>query len=227
MKSYLIIFALCISSIVVAAQMPSDSTTFLLPDGTVLKSEKLDSLTKAWGRVLFVHSKEDDARGIIHLERITDEIRRQLEDEDSKRKKAIASMLNKPAPAFEAKDLKGNNWSLNNLRGKIVVLNFWFTSCTPCIREMPELNMLVSEYEGKDVIFLGLTYNNADQVKSFLERRSFSYTVVPDSHEIDKIYQVSSWPTSIVIDRKGYVKMIVNSHPKIREELDAAIKSIK
>ena len=235
LKSCLIIVALNISWMCAMAQVSSDTTRsttqiiYLLPDGRVLANEKLDSLTKAWGkdRTRFRHNAEDDAKGIMHLVRLTDQMLQQLEEENNKSRKTVAAMLNKPAPDFELTDLQGNRWSLKDLRGKILVLNFWFASCAPCIKEMPELNELVRINDGKDVIFLALTFNNAEQVKTFLKKRIFNYHLIPNSHEVDKKYQVSSWPTSIIIDKNGHVKKVMNSSPKIREELEAVIVSLK
>ncbi len=207
----------------------SKQTTFLLPDGSVLAPGKLDSLNKAWGadRVMHMHNKEDDEKDIVRLVRMTDEMKQQLENQHNKIEKNFEAMLNKPAPDFELNDLQGNRWSSKELRGKIVVLNFWFTSCPPCVAEMPELNKLVQKYGNENVVFLGLTYNNAAQVNTFLQKRTFSYTQLPNSHEVDTKYQVSSWPTSFVIDKKGTVKKIIGSSPKIREELEAVIDSLQ
>jgi len=49
----------------------------------------------------------------------------------------------KPVTNFEFKDMNGNLYTLASLKGKVVVLNFWFSTCVPCIEEVPELNMLV------------------------------------------------------------------------------------
>ena len=231
-NAFLVACGFGVFSMHAAAQAYSDTTKskeiiYLLPDGSILEAKKLDSLEKAWGKVLFAHTKEDDEKGIVRLEKESDEIRQRLEDELARRKKAIASMLDKPAPDFELTDMQGNLWTLKKLRGKVVILNFWFTSCGPCIKEMPELNKLVQEYKDSNIVFLALTYNNAEQVKAFLAKRPFNYTQLPNSSELDKKYQISSWPTSMVIDKKGRVKMVVNSSPQIREELGAAINSVK
>ncbi|MCF0039728.1 peroxiredoxin family protein [Dyadobacter fanqingshengii] len=208
------------------SESPKQAITYLLPDGKVFPSEKLDSLSKAWGGVSFSHNAEDDAKGIVHLVRITEEMKRQFEEANTRREQAKASMLNKPAPDFKLKDLQGNLWNLQELRSKIVVLNFWFTSCAPCVQEMPELNELVKAYEGKDVVFLALTFNSAGQVRTFQKKRNFNYTLLPNSGEVDKKYQVGSWPTSMVIDQAGDIKMTMNSSPKVREEIASAINSL-
>lgn len=234
-KNYLMIVAFGIACKSAVAQQPSDTTgsskqiIYMLPDGSILENEKLDSLNNAWGkdRLTMMHSKEDDEKGIVHLVRITDEMMQEGKARDERRKEAFKAMLNKPAPDFTLTDLQNKRWSLKKLRGKIVVLNFWFTSCSPCIREMPELNKLVELYNNKNVIFLGLSFNNAGQIKTFLQQHSFHYTLLPDSDGVDKKYQVSSWPTNIVIDKNGYIKMIVNSDPKIREQVEAVINSLE
>ncbi|MEI9946749.1 MAG: TlpA disulfide reductase family protein [Chitinophagaceae bacterium] len=235
MKNYFILIALSISCATTVAQVSSDTAhssrkiIYILPDGSILENNKLDSLYKAWGqdRVAVVHTKEDDEKGIIHLVRITDEMMQKSKADDDRSKEIFDAMLNKPAPDFTLTDLQGDRWSLKKLRGKIVVLNFWFTTCGPCIREMPELNKLVELYDNKNFVFLGLTYNNAEEARTFLEKRSFRYTLLPGSGKVDEKYRISSWPTSIVIDRNGYVKMIINSDPKIREKLEAVINSLK
>jgi peroxiredoxin len=124
------------------------------------------------------------------------------------------------------KDLQGKSWTLSKLRGKIVVLNFWFTSCAPCVQEIPQLNALVISNENQNVVFLALTFNNADQIKTFVKKHPFNYKLLPNSAETDKKYQVSLWPTSIVIDKVGNIKRIMNSNPQIEQEIESVINSL-
>lgn len=207
----------------------SRQTTFLLPDGSVLPPDKFDSLEQAWGkgRIRFRHNAADDVNGTMRLERITDDMKKVSDAEDMRSKEITDSMLNKAAPDFQLADMQGKSWSLKELRGKIIVLNFWFTSCAPCIREMPDLNELKKTYVGKEVIFLGLTYNTKAEVKQFIQKRSFNYILLPDSHKVDALYKINSWPTSMVINKKGDIKaIIVNSKPDIRDELQAVINTL-
>ena len=218
----------------IIAQASSDTmrqakkTTYLLPDGRLFSLEKWDSLELAWGkgRISLQHNEEDDAKGIVHLVRLTDEMMQQSANRDKENEKALTTLLNKPAPDFKLTDLKGKQWSLKELRGKIVVLNFWFTSCIPCIKEMPELNKLAEAYNSREVIFLGLTFNSKEQVQLFLKKYKFDYTLLTGSHDVDDKYHITSWPTSIVIDKKGDIKKIVLSDPNISEELKAVIDTL-
>jgi peroxiredoxin len=226
-KNYFIVSALALSAMNATGQASQEANsspkkmTFILPNGKELKSNKLDSLESAWGkgRVQFQHSEEDDTKGIMHLVRKTDE----YVNQQAKTENALSSMLNKPAPQFELKDLQGKNWSLKELRGKIVVLNFWFTSCAPCVAEIPELNKLVQDYYGKDVVFIALTYSTKEQVTAFLKKRPFNYKQLTNSKEVDKMYNIPLWPTSIVIDQSGTIRSIIGSSKKNYEDLEAVI----
>lgn len=106
---------------------------------------------------------------------------------------------------FIATDVDGNTYKLSDLKGKVVVLNFWFTKCGPCIAEMPQLNTLASNFRDKDVVFLALTFNKKEIVNQFLESNPFQYTILADANDVIKMYGVNSYPTSIVINKKGEI----------------------
>ncbi len=109
------------------------------------------------------------------------------------------------APDFEVFNLDGVQINNDLLRGKVAVLNFWFTGCGPCIGEMPELNQLVDEFSG-DVRFLAFTYNSEDQIKKFLESHEFKYEIVPNENHLQKLFGVKSHPTHVVIDQNGAIR---------------------
>ncbi len=106
---------------------------------------------------------------------------------------------------FNLTDINGNHYRLDELKGKIIVMNYWFSACRPCILEMPELNKLVDKYKDKNVIFLGLTYHVKPNIKRFLQRFEFKYNLIPESQVEILNYQVKVYPTHIVIDQNGYI----------------------
>lgn len=116
---------------------------------------------------------------------------------------SIAALNRKPAPAFIAKGLDGKNYDLAALKGKAVVLNFWFIGCAPCRQEIPSLNTLVKEFAKKDVVFLALALDDEKDLKEFLKKSPFTYTIVPKASEVSQKYGVEAFPTHIVIDRNG------------------------
>lgn len=111
------------------------------------------------------------------------------------------------APDFEVTDINGNLINSKELRGKVVVFNFWFTTCGPCIGEMPELNQLVDEFAG-DVRFLAFTFDPEDRVKSFLDKHDFRYEIVANENKLGKLLGVKSRPAHFVIDQNGEIQWI-------------------
>ena len=108
-------------------------------------------------------------------------------------------------PPFQVSDLEGNRHNLAELQGKVVVLNFWFIQCRPCIQEMPELNELVEKYADQEVVFLAFATNSAPDLKAFLKKRDFDYHIIPDSRKIAEEYGVQGYPTHVVINPQGAV----------------------
>lgn len=109
------------------------------------------------------------------------------------------------AMPFSATDMNGEEFSLESLKGKIIVMNFWFTACKPCVMEMPDLNEIVKEYKGKDVVFLGFANDKNSKIEKFLEDHKFEYHILPNSGKVAKDYGVSSYPTHIIIDKEGEI----------------------
>jgi peroxiredoxin len=110
------------------------------------------------------------------------------------------------APVFHATALDGAEIDSAQLRGKIVVANFWFTGCGPCKAEVPDLNKLTHEFAGRNVVFLGFTTDD-DQglVRRFLKEYPFEYTIVPNSMKIAEKFGVESYPTHVVIGADGKI----------------------
>lgn len=111
------------------------------------------------------------------------------------------------APSFIINDIEGNRVELEELKGKVVVINFWFIKCKPCIEEMPELNKLVKKYkDNENVVFLGITHDKKEKVTEFLKKEAFDYTLIPDAQSIVNDYIVMGFPTNIVLDKLGDVQ---------------------
>ena len=118
-------------------------------------------------------------------------------------------MVGADAPAFSVFDIQGNKYNLKEMKGRVFVLNFWFTQCVGCIQEMPPLNDLVEMYEGDPgVIFLGVTYDPEEKVQHFLSKKVFKYNIVCDQLAMIKDYGINIFPTTVVIDSNGKVAFI-------------------
>ncbi len=109
----------------------------------------------------------------------------------------------KPALPFTIKALNGKTYDIAKLKGKAVVLNFWFIGCPPCRQEIPGLNTLVKEYAQKDVVFLALALDDEKSLNDFIKKTPFAYSIVPKAQSISELYGVEGYPTHIIINRKG------------------------
>lgn len=128
-------------------------------------------------------------------------------------------------PAFQFWDMDGRLIDSDDLLGKVVVINFWFMACKPCIAEMPMLNSLVAKYADEDVVFIAPSLDPEDRLKSFLAKRDFDYKIIPDSRKyIQGEMGVSGFPTHIILNKNG--KMIANisgMNSNIETELEKII----
>lgn len=110
------------------------------------------------------------------------------------------------APAFSLKTLNGQSIDLGHLKGKVVVLNFWFIGCSVCRAHKPKLNEL-REKVGRDadVVFLALTADSGGEVKKYLEREPFTYLQAADADAALKLFRFSGYPKNIVISKTGEI----------------------
>ena len=113
------------------------------------------------------------------------------------------------APPFRLEKFGGGSISSSELRGKVVMLDFWATWCGPCIAEMPVLLKLAGEYEPRGVVFLAASRDDPSiarvQVGMFIDQRAPAlarYAAFADEGTADA-YEVSAIPTMVLIDRRG------------------------
>jgi len=123
-----------------------------------------------------------------------------LESDDAKRQKAD----------FTLNDLQGKRWHLLDLRGKVVLVNFWATWCPPCRKEMPDLDALYNKFKDQGLVVLAIPDEQAAKVAPFIGERKISYPVLLDpGRKVNELFQVEGIPKSFVFDREG--KMVAQS----------------
>ena len=113
------------------------------------------------------------------------------------------------APDVTFTTLKGEQIKLQDLRGKVVLVNFWATSCVTCIKEMPDIIATHNKYadQGFRTIAVAMSYDRPDYVVNFAEKRELPFDVVLDlKGDIAKAFDdVKITPTTYLIDRNGKI----------------------
>ncbi|WP_299227772.1 TlpA disulfide reductase family protein [uncultured Psychroserpens sp.] len=174
---------------------------FFDEEGKELSKQKFKALVDSGKKYTYqlVNSKEVDSFKLS--------INNSVDDSFEKDKEILKTKyLNKTIPKTDFYDLKGNLINVNN---KIVVLNFWFVNCRPCIKEMPQLNNLVEKYKDKDVVFIAPALDKKVKLVEFLNNTSFKYSIVPSMGDyIRQTLEIQSFPANMVLDKNGKVKFI-------------------
>ncbi|MEO7984476.1 MAG: TlpA disulfide reductase family protein [Bacteroidota bacterium] len=117
-----------------------------------------------------------------------------------------AFMDKKKISSFSARDMQGIKIDSKELKGKILVLNFWFINCPPCRHERPYLNQLVTDYANdSDVVFVAVALDDKPQLEVFLKENPFAYHVIPNGTGIVNDNAVNQFPTHVIIDKEGKI----------------------
>ena len=114
------------------------------------------------------------------------------------------------APNLSLSLLDGSQVTLRDMRGQVVVLNFWASWCDPCLREAPDLQQVWEQYQDRGVVFLGVTFHDAKGAsQAFVERFGLTYpNGVDERGRISEAYGVVAVPETFVIDREGKIAFI-------------------
>ena len=111
---------------------------------------------------------------------------------------------------FTLSDLQGNPWHLRDLRGKVVLVNFWATWCPPCRKEMPDLQALYDRYKDQGFVVVSISDEEAAKVQPFIAEQKITYPVLLDpGRKVNDLFQVEGIPKSFVYDREG--KLVAQS----------------
>jgi peroxiredoxin len=142
---------------------------------------------------------------------------------------AAMVMEGKPAPDFTLPTLDGKTIKLSELKGNVVVLDFWATWCGPCIVSLPQLIAFANESEGKAVKVIAVNVGEPkQQVASVVEDKKWTFTVGLDTNStVAESFHANVFPTQMVIDKEGVVrKVLIGSGPGTHQALEGTVAEL-
>lgn len=143
-------------------------------------------------------------------------------------KAAKLGLIGKDAPLIEAGDTKGQPLSLNELRGKVVLVDFWATNCGPCLEEFPNLKELYSEYHEKGFEIVGISLDgDVALVEAFTQRFQIPWRMIVAEAEVERLrerYLVRKIPSLYIVNREGKVAQFDVRGTDLRATIEGLLK---
>ncbi len=112
------------------------------------------------------------------------------------------------APNFSYDDLSGHPVSLHELKGKVVLLDFWESWCGWCLLALPKVNELEKRDQKDGLVIIGVKVDNPNQIKKLAKANGLKYRNVLASPSVLKKYDVDARPTYVLIDREGIIEQV-------------------
>ncbi|HPK09213.1 MAG: TlpA family protein disulfide reductase [Saprospiraceae bacterium] len=127
----------------------------------------------------------------------------------NRNKESANCFIGQALPSLRLVDTGNKIYLTDSLKGKVLILNFWFTKCPPCLSEIPGINQLTKKYPSEKVLIFGLCNESKEVVSNFLNNRKMDYDaiLIPDSYSLfrDELLGNTGFPTTFVIDQEGII----------------------
>ena len=133
------------------------------------------------------------------------------------------------APDFTLHAADGRNVRLDELRGQVVLVNFWATWCGPCRSEMPHLDQLYQKYRKSGFVLLGVNIDdNPATALSTAQKLNVSFPILLDTDKkVSKLYNLTDMPSTVVIDRDGKMRFLHRGYRDgVEADYDQQIRSL-
>jgi thiol-disulfide isomerase/thioredoxin len=127
-------------------------------------------------------------------------------EKEEKFREQRSRMIGIKAPNFSERSIKNKKLDSKKLLDQIIVYNFWFTTCPPCKAEIPKLNQLRDKYKDKNIEFIAIALDPEYLIQEYIQKNPFNYDIIAEGRWIAEKFEISSYPTNIVVDKKGVVQ---------------------
>jgi len=123
---------------------------------------------------------------------------------------ALGGSVQGPAPGFSLPTMDGQSLALEDLKGQVVMINFWATWCGPCRKEMPLLDALYKRYSKLGFTLVGVNVEeDSSGAGGYLEETPVTFPILFDSqNKVSELYDVNAMPTTVLVDRQGNMRFL-------------------
>ncbi|NVJ61709.1 MAG: TlpA family protein disulfide reductase [Gammaproteobacteria bacterium] len=123
---------------------------------------------------------------------------------------SLAKEVKEPAPDFTLKSMSGENVKLSELRGNVVMINFWASWCGPCRQEMPLLDDFYKKYNKLGFVLLGVNVEeDSSKAAGYLKEVPVSFPILYDNtNKVSKMYDIDAMPSTVLVDREGNMRFL-------------------
>lgn len=190
-------------------------TNFILKDDDVTTSKKSTAHTVTTFSPVRLLPTADEQLFTFDPQKV------QAKPRDQLQRQAPTKSVGKPAPDFALSDLKNKPLDVGELKGKVVLLDFWATWCAPCRAELPDLELLHRDFKDKGLLVLGVDAEEPEDQAAFMEKFGYTFrSLVDPNDKIKNLYNVNGIPTTVLIDKEGNIQMFdigTASYESLRE----------
>ena len=143
---------------------------------------------------------------------------------------AAMSLVGVMRPDFSLPDLDGSLHGPGEWTGKVLILNFWASWCPPCLQEIPAFIRLQEKYAGREVQFVGIALQRAEEIRDFIIAEGINYPVLAGEEEVIRVAegygnQLGTLPYTVIIDREQRIAFIKRG-PLSEVEAERVINSL-
>lgn len=144
-----------------------------------------------------------------------------------------AKYLGKPIGNIKVTTTDGVSYELDKMKGKMILLSFWFKQCKPCIVEIPSLNELHAKYKNQGLVVLAASTDNEATVRAIMTDKKIKYPTIANARAAANQLEVTVYPTNILIDQQGIIRKIytggsafdaTQTYLEIKPDIDALLK---
>jgi thiol-disulfide isomerase/thioredoxin len=199
-------------------QIDFENAKFFTNTGVELPNNSIKSIL-ASASVKFMPRVVIETNEIVYVVQQLNEKEINARTEMVSKNSMVKEEIGKTAARFNEKSINGVKLKSKALKGKIIVLNFWFINCPPCKAEIPHLNNLQNRHKDTNVVFIAFALDRSADLNDFLETQPFNYHVVADSKYLADVYNVKGYPTNIIIDEEGIVQFYTKGFSSLTVKL--------